>query len=237
MAIINLFWDRDMLDKGLRLHTTWDISRYPHMLVMGATGSGKSYAVRLIMGRLAAKRAPHAKLTVCDYKADDFRFLEGCSRYYAFDRSIDGLNSFYCDFQERQSGTDKSRGMRLLVFDEWAAFLAMLEKKEASEMQKKLATLLMLGRSFNTHVLISVQRADSEYFAKSRDNLSNKVIAMGNISKESAAMFGFERENMMPCTQAGQGHVLTNGTDLQPIIVPTINRPELLERTIKKAVM
>lgn len=231
--IISLFRDRAFPKYDLPVN--WDTRRCPHLLVVGATGSGKTYAVKLLMGKVA-KYAPNAKITVCDYKAEDFRFLNGCSRYYAFDRCADGLNAFFTEFEARQSGEDDSRTMRLLVFDEWAAFLQNLDKKELAEVQKKLATLLMLGRSFNVHVLISVQRADAEYFAKSRDNFSI-VIAMGNISKESAAMFGFDRQQFMPCRQQGQGHLLINGTKQLPIEVPRVRSFEELHNKIRVAVV
>lgn len=231
--IIQLFRDRAYLKYDLPVN--WDIQRYPHFIVTGATGSGKTVAVKTIMERVA-KHAPNAKITVCDYKAEDFRFLDGCSRYYAFDRCAEGLDHFFSEFQARQSGEDDSRTMRLLVFDEWAAFLSNLDKKELAEVQKKLATLLMLGRSFNVHVLISVQRADAEYFAKSRDNFSI-VIAMGNISKESAAMFGFDRQQFMPCRQQGQGHLLLNGTKQLPIEVPRVRSFEELHNKIRVAVV
>lgn len=234
MAIIPFAINREILMAHRQIvSSSWDINRCPHLLIVGATGSGKTYAVKLLLGKIA-KYAHHAAITVCDYKAEDFRFLDGCSRYYAFERCTDGVNRFFEEFQARQSNEDCNRTMRLLMFDEWAAFLSNLEKKEAAETQKKLATLLMLGRSFNFHVIISAQRADAEYFAKARDNFS-AVIAMGNVSKESAAMFGFDREQMLNCSEKGQGHILRNGTDLEPIIIPRIKNMKLLEYTIRAA--
>ena len=235
MAMIPFAINRSILENHEEaIYSNWDSRCCPHILVVGATGSGKTYAVKLLMGKVA-KYAPNAKITVCDYKAEDFRFLNGCSRYYAFDHCAEGLDRFFSEFQARQSGDDDSRTMRLLVFDEWAAFLQNLDKKDAAEAQKKLATLLMLGRSFNIHVIVSTQRADAEYFSKARDNFS-MVIAMGNLSKESAAMFGFDREAMLNCYEAGQGHILRNGVDLEPIIVQRVRNMKLLEETIRRAV-
>ena len=59
---------------------------------------------------------------------------------------------FYNCFLNRQSGKDNNRNFLLLVWDEWASYILSLDKKVAEEEKKKLAILLMLGRSFNVHV-------------------------------------------------------------------------------------
>lgn len=231
---IPLFWQAELLDYGCRYPAFWNVGFSPHMLIIGNTGSGKTYAEELLLGRVS-KYIPDAEVTVCDFKADDFRFLRGCKRYYEFTDCQRGLDDFYTAFLARQQGNRIDRSFRLLVFDEWASFLNFLDKKAAEEAKKKLATLLMLGRSFNVHVLICQQRADAEYFAKARDNIS-VVLAMGNVSKESALMFGFPRDEMEPASGVGSGYMLTNGTDLTRIQVPLVRFPERLKAAIKSVV-
>lgn len=229
-----LFWDAVLLRAGIRYPVIWDYEHCPHLLIVGSTGSGKSYAVKLIMGRIS-KYVPDAALTVCDFKADDFTFLRGCDRYYEFTDCKQGLDDFYNSFLARQQGNNLDRSFSILILDEWASFLNTLEKKQAEVAKQKLATLLMLGRSFNVHVLVSQQRADAQYFSTARDNF-NTIIALGNISKESAAMFGFDRDSMQPVHQLGGGYILTNGTDLQEIQVPFIRDPAKLTRAIQTLV-
>lgn len=223
-----------MLRAGIRYPVVWDYEHCPHLLVVGSTGSGKTYAVKLIIGRIS-KFLPGASVTVADFKADDFTFLRGCSRYYEFTDCKRGLDDFYDAFLARQQGNNLDRSFSMLIVDEWASFLANLGKKEAEEAKRKLSTLLMLGRSFNCHILVSQQRADAQYFSTARDNF-NTIIALGNISKESAAMFGFNRDSMQPVRQLGGGYMLTNGTDLQEIQVPSIRDPAKLNRAIQTLV-
>lgn len=223
--------DRDLWQEGISYEVFWDYKHFPHVLCFGSTGSGKTYAVKLLIGTIALK-IPQAKILICDFKADDFKFLNGCTRYFQFTDCAVGLDAFVKMFEARQSGTDESRDFRLLVFDEWASYCNNLDKKAVEEEKRKLATLLMLGRSFNVHVLVSQQRADAEYFAKSRDNFS-VVIALGNISKESCLMFGFDRDAMKPARHTGEGHILFNGDDLRSIVVPTVSRPDRLEAAIR----
>lgn len=93
--------------------------------------------------------------------------------------------------------------------------------------------LLMLGRSFNIHVLISQQRVDASYFNSARDNF-NLVIGLGNLSSEGKEMMFKEfKEEMRPDRKQGTGYMLTNGTNFTPIVVPTITNIENLHSYIR----
>lgn len=213
----------------------WDFKRCPHAIVVGATGSGKTYFVKLLLGRIAT-HISDAKVVLCDFKNDDFRFLEGFPNHYAFTRCGDGLDYFFEAFQRRQQGENPSRSFRLLVFDEWASYLSMLDKKSAEVAKSKLATLLMLGRSFNYHVLISQQRADASYFATARDQFSN-ILSLGNLSREGRDMlFSSFKDQIQPVQRLGEGYMLTNGITLYHIKVPHVRDEERLENTIKRLV-
>lgn len=232
--MIDLVLDRDLLQDGIYHYHKWDYKRIPHMLIFGSSGSGKTHLVKLILARIGL-HIPDASVTLCDFKADDFSFLKGMSSYYEFTNCTEGLDRFYQAFTMRQTGEDRSRSFRLLLFDEWASYLNTLDKKDAESARTKLSSLLMLGRSFNFHVLISQQRADAEYFSKARDNFG-VVIALGNISKESAAMFSFDRDKMESVSEIGSGYMLVNGSKLRAIKVPAVRDVAKLERYIRKTV-
>ena len=210
-------------------YLTWNPTRSPHLLVVGATGTGKTYAVKLLLGRIA-NYIPDSEITLCDFKHDDFCFLDGASRYYTFDRCMDGLDAFYSTFHA-------PRFFHLLVFDEWASFVSMLDKKEAEDAKRKLATLIMLGRSFNIHVLVSQQRADAAYFSTARDNF-NAVIALGNLSRESRDMlFSSFRDEMKPVRNLGEGYMLLNGITIHHVQVPIVTNSQKLDNMIRRLVM
>lgn len=211
----------------------WDYLHNPHFLVIGATGSGKTYFVKLLLGRIAT-HLENAQVVICDYKHDDFRFLDGAANYYAYNRCKEGLDFFYDCFQNQQQKPKTSRIFRLLIFDEWASYLSMLDKKCAESAKNKLATLLMLGRSYNFHVLVSQQRADASYFSTARDQFSC-VCAFGNLSREGKDMFfsGF-KDKIRPVYRLGEGYLLINGVILHHVQVPRVRNPTLLEDTICK---
>lgn len=238
MQVLNgrlpLYFDASLLRSGIQYPVIWEYKHCPHLMIVGPTGSGKTYALKILLGRIS-KYVPGAAVTICDFKSDDFTFLRGCGRYYEFVDCKQGLDDFYHTFLARQQGNNLDRSFCLLVFDEWASFLNNLEKKEAEEAKRQLSTLLMLGRSFNVHVLVSQQRADAQYFSTARDNFSG-IIALGNLSKESALMLGFDRDKLEPVRGIGAGYMLMNGTDLQEIQVPTVRDNTKLEGAIKSLV-
>lgn len=220
-------------DAQTRAKIGWNVERCPHILVTGSTGSGKSFLIASIMGRVALHT--DGMVWLCDPKNDDFRYCDGAPRYYGFDACTEGLESFYSAFESRRRGDDPSRSLLLLVFDEWAAYLNLLDKKQADAQKAKLATLLMLGRSFHVHVLVGVQRADAQHFSTARDQFSI-VIALGNISKEAAHMFGFPLDEMEPVSGVGAGHMLINGADLRRVQVPVVNNVNKLHDAVRLAV-
>ena len=234
--IIGLFLDEHLLNYGIEKYTLWNPATAPHIVIFGATGTGKTYATKLMLGRIA-KNYSDSQFFVCDYKGDsDFSFLNGEDRFFRFLDCENGLANFYDRFEQRQSGKDSTRHFLLLFFDEWASYILNLDKKKAEDENRKLATLLMLGRSFNVHVLISQQRVDASYFNAARDNF-NLVIALGNLSAEGKEMMFREfKDEMKPDRKQGTGYMLTNGTDLTPIVVPSVYDMNHLNQYIEQAV-
>lgn len=233
---IPIFLYEQYLNYRIEKYVMWNPFQAPHAVIFGNTGSGKTYATKIFLGRVS-KYFPDSQITICDFKGDtDFSFLTGEDRFYRFLDCEKGLANFYKQFEQRQSGEDQQRNFRLLVFDEWASYCLNCDKKKAEEEKKRLATLLMLGRSFNVHVLISQQRVDAAYFLSARDNIS-LVIALGNLSAEGKEMMFREfKDQMKPDRKRGTGYMITNGTDFTPIVVPVISNPDRLNHYIYQAV-
>lgn len=217
--------------QDLRVAVDWYTETAPMGCCFGTTGSGKTYALKLMCGKLV--KYGKAKLTVCDGKGGgDFDFLKGCDRYAAIDVTA-VFDRFYNSFLARQRGEDESRDMMVLMFDEWSAYLDGLDEKKHMEAQrKKLGQLLRLGRSFRTHVLLGQQRMDSTYFQGFRENF-NLVIGLSNLSKESRDMFFSEyKEQMEPNRARGTGYMTVNGASFTPVAVPKVNDLDKLHRAI-----
>lgn len=209
MAItIPLVPDKSLFDSGITKYISWDYKKNPHMVIFGSTGSGKTYLLKIILGRIS-KYIEDSELIVCDFKADDdFSFLSGSANFYRFSECSKGLEKAVEILHMRQRTDSLDRHFVALVFDEWASFLNHLDKKSAEKAKQDLSTLLMLGRSFGIHVILSQQRLDASYFGSSRDNFSI-VIGMGTLSKESVQMmFSDFKEEINACHSQGFGSLL-----------------------------
>ena len=232
---INLVPDATLYASGILKYIKWNYEKNPHMVIFGSTGSGKTYLLKILLARIG-KHIPDAELVVCDYKSDDdFTFLDGLSNFYRFDKCMDGLERAVQLLHERQHGQNKDRHFFCLVFDEWASFLNNLDKKSAEYAKQSLAVLLMLGRSYNLHVIVSQQRLDASYFNSSRDNFS-VICGMGTLSKESVQMMFSDYKDVIESNKPqGQGSIII-GNQFKSIIVATVWDDNKLRDSILSAV-
>ena len=148
---------------------------------------------------------------------------------------MEGLELAVKTLQERQHAISTERNFVALVFDEWASFLNMLDKKTAEHAKQCLSVLLMLGRSFNVHVIVSQQRLDASYFNASRDNFS-VVFGMGTLSKESVEMmFSDYKDIIQRSKPQGHGSAII-GNQFKDVVVPFVRNPAAMNRFIRDAV-
>lgn len=216
--IMELFYNTRLLDYGTARYINWDYKMFPNLLVLGNTGSGKSYALRLLLARVV-HQIPDSRLWVCDYKKE---FLsEPAPRYWGYKDVMSGFNDFYTVLEDRLDG-NPDRSFCCLLIDEYISWLSSMEKKESEEVKKRMAQLLFMVRSLNMHVILGCQRGMAESFSYgSRDCLN--VLFLGSPSKESIRSFvtGEEADIIKPCGQ-GAGYILFDGRPPKAITVPTI---------------
>lgn len=233
---IPILYDDELLKLGFEKEIMWEPDKAPHMIIIGTTGSGKTYLSKTICGKIAIYEKD-SEIFVCDFKGDDdFAFLQGSQNFYRFTECAEGLNAFYERFLKRQKGVDKARNMLALFFDEWASYLTFIDKKQAEQEKNKMSLLLLLSRSFNLHIIISQARADAQYFGTVRDCL-NVVIGLHNLSETSKEMmFNEFRHEMLPDRTRGTGYMTMNSSNLRAVYAGRIKNMDKLHRAIKEAV-
>ncbi|GHV40104.1 hypothetical protein FACS189490_04800 [Clostridia bacterium] len=233
-------YDKELLE-GYRLkqYLYWDYTLFPNLLVLGNSGSGKSYLLRLILGHISATFISGGELTtakawIADYKNEILSV--SAMRFYGYKDTLRGFDEFYSAFEARLSHEDSERSFQLLVIDEYVSWLASMDKKEAEEIKKRMATLLFMVRSLNMHVILGCQRGMAENFSfGSRDCLN--VIFLGAPSRESVHSFVDKEaaDVMKPCVR-GQGYACFDGKQPQAFIVPKVTNFDEINAAIMQLV-
>lgn len=194
---------------------TWNYQAYPHALIIGATGTGKTTALkRLVLALLAEQPRSEIYLASFKHKDDDFQFLNESSHFASYARCREMFDTFFNRYLDRVNGDDPNRFPLRLVFDEWAGFIIIQPKNEQEELLRRLGLLLMTGRSLGIQIILAMQRPDVMFFKSGavRDNVG-LTLAMGNLTTDGASMVYPSQYTKLlkPCTLIGQGHMLIGG--------------------------
>jgi hypothetical protein len=205
---------------------------------VGNSGSGKSYLLSQILGRVGL--IEKSKIWLADYKnSGDFgEFDPQLHRYYARDDYTAAIEEFSELVTARIDKEDLSRDLRVLVLEEYGAYLNSISAKAESERVRKLvANMLYLARFTNSFIFICSQRIFAEHLIfGSRDSICNSVLMADPSSESLQAFTTAEERKLMTPKQQGEGYLIREGKKPLGITVSTITRPEKLRAAILRAV-
>ena len=227
--------DADLLARGVRVYLPIDLDAHPHLLCVGATGTGKTYALALLLGKLAKYEAG-VRLVVCDFKKSGFDWLDGHDGFYGYTDVLDGIGTVYTEFTARLEANNPARNSRkiVLLIDEYGALVSALDKKQADEIKRKVGNILLMGRSLGIHLIIGIQRADAEYFRAGARDQFGAMLMLGNLSKEQKLMLAPDcRDQMTAVNGRGQGYLLLDGLGLYHVQVPRVADSDRLHEPIR----
>lgn len=229
-----------MTEKPIKI----DILTTGQLCCVGGTGSGKSMTVLYLLYNIlkyAKEEKCKIELYICDFKkSGDFKDIT--NNFAEFDKITELIERYYEEF-ERTS--ENSPIIKILLIDEYAGYMIWLsqnDKKKAEKIKSIISTILMLGRSRHCYVWCVQQRISASLFPTGIGAIDNFQIClgMGRLSIESRkSLFAGEHledreyeERYRPKT--GQGFVLIDGQDIQPIQIPYINDKERLKTLLRK---
>lgn len=204
-----------------------------NLLVVGATGTGKSVVIKIIMSKLAKYR-PDSTLWLLDFKKFDFREFMHIPNYYGYTDCLQGLNDYYAAFKAQQA-TGVAGAPNYLIIDEWGSFITSLNRGDAEQARKILAELLATGRSYNYIPIVGTQRGDASYLQNSRDNFLC-CLALGNLSPEGRRMvFPDSVKGQITMCKQREGHLYIDGVGLEKIRIEHIPDIDALDASIREA--
>lgn len=219
------------------------VKTHCHALITGSSGSGKSYALLFLFGKLLQEN-PQIEIWFCDFKnSEDFAFLKGYPYYYSGNSCYEGIMAYYDRFStDRETGNIQKR--HLLVIDEYPALISYLTTKDKQDKTKKandilgaVAEILMLGRGIEYGIWIVTQRADAILFANgARDNFM-VIVGLGRMSKEQKGMIFAGEEVPEKVYHQGEGCILADGHPLCEIAYPRIANIIAWKKHIKEILM
>lgn len=217
---------------------SYKLSKTPHSLIVGGTGSGKSF---FILGKIVSylNLTPQAELYIIDPKKADLsllRFIEGMQdrvvtepnqiakmlrelveimedRYTTYFNDISAFGKDYTDF-----------GLPpiILIFDEYAAFLSSVDKKLAKEVEDYIFTIVMKGRQAGVTIEILLQRPSADILSTNVRAQMGFKAGLGNMDKIGYNMiFDTNDVDYKTVTEKGGGYIQIDGIHTAPVYFET----------------
>ena len=207
---------------GVKISVDFDVT--PHLLIVGPTGSRKTTATRLLIGKLALQNSD-VIFRFADFKNwGDYDFAK--NKLLDMQDAIDDGDMM---LKTRQGWHHDIYEPYFLILDEFPSFILSLDSKERKKYQSSVSRLLMMGRSFNIHLVLIAQRPDSSLFSNgARDNFGFRL-GLGGLSSESRTML-FSGEKGDPDwfnNKPGEGILYREGIGVSHVKLPVFDLKKL----------
>lgn len=195
----------------------WDISKEPHALITGVTGSGKSMFINYLFKCFKMKGAHIYTIDpkLADLYAISKKHLD--ESQYAVDTDdvialLKHLNDILTYRQNILSSKYDEIGLDaykvkmipiVLFYDELAAFVMTLDDKDKkAEYDRLLKKLILKGRSAGINIVLSMQKPLATTISTDiRDQLSFRVVLGKNTPKDTRRIVFGESDNQVVMTE------------------------------------
>ncbi|MDU3845578.1 FtsK/SpoIIIE domain-containing protein [Clostridium perfringens] len=217
---------------------SYRLSKTPHSLIVGGTGSGKSF---FILGKIVSylSLTPQAELYIVDPKKADLsllRFIGGMEekvvtepnqiakmlrevveimedRYKTYFNDISAFGKDYTDF---------GLSPVILIFDEFSAFIHSVDKKLSKEVLDYIFTIVMKGRQAGVQVEILMQRPSADDLPTNIRAQMGFKAGLGAMDKIGYNMiFDTNDVDFKTVTEKGGGYIQIDGVHTAPVYFET----------------
>lgn len=219
----------------LQPNLDWDISKSPHAIISGTTGSGKSYFTNYLIAMSAIKGC---YLILADPKRSDLSAMadflpEHCvshdpsgilklvqSAVEIMAKRYELMDSFRREHKELFQSDFSQYGFCpvLLVVEELAALVSVFDKSSRNEFDSLIKRITLQGRQAGVGLVSIMQQPNANNIATESRSQTGLRIMLGNATQsEYRMLFG---DNFMPSTSAqgvGRGYCSVLGETCGPI--------------------
>lgn len=215
---------------------------YPHFLISGQSGSGKSYLANQIVVQAIIKGY---EVVILDLKRSYGLYRDFADYSYELDDIVSKLKSVESQMASRmkqlQPELDKNPNVlavdvgfkpKLVVIEEYISLISSLDKKQKEEVERIVKNLSVLARQSNIHILMVMQAAGTENInATTRSNLTK--ILLGNAqSNILTATFGTGADIPNVHSKMSKGEGLIQLDRITMLRVPKIDDIENFKEVI-----
>ena len=163
---------------------TADLADCPHLLVGGATNSGKSVFLRSLLVCLLETNTPTTlRLLIVDPKRTDFSFFNGLPHLIGEEvitdpeRSKQLLLSLTDEMRQRQEimqgrsmkvqdfnqrFPDEALPMIVVIIDEYAQLVSLMSRNERADFEQELMQVAAVARATGIHLILATQRPSAD---------------------------------------------------------------------------
>lgn len=162
-----------------------DLSEFPHLLVAGATNSGKSVFLRNLVLCLIANYGPNdLQLLIVDPKQTDFSFFDPLPHLISGkiitnpEEARDRLLALVKEEMPRRQQAMRGRSLKIkdfnarfpsealppivAIIDEYAQLLSIMNKKDREAFERDLMSLAAVARATGIHLVLATQRPSAD---------------------------------------------------------------------------
>lgn len=198
----------------------WEYDKLPHMLCIGGTGGGKTYFILTLIETLLKT---NAVLYILDPKRSDLADLAVIlpNVYSHKEEMVACLQEFYDGMMSRTEEMKKMPNYKtgknyaycglephFLIFDEYVAFVEMLDHRERENVLTLLKKIVMLGRQMGYFLILACQRPDAKYLGDGIRDQFNFRVALGRNSELGYGMvFGDSDKKFFLKDIKGRGYL------------------------------
>lgn len=218
----------------------WNYIKFPHALVAGVTGGGKSFFMMYLLKQFVEIGF---ECEICDFKMSDMSFFESIPSFkgHVFDTN-DGIDMCVRKFREDmearkielkelsggQSGLDYrdfDMKPRALFFDEYVAYLSSLSFRESDKMMENLKQIILLGRQLGFYLVMGMQRPDAKFLPDGMRDQFGLRVSLGKLAPQGYAMMYGDTDKAFkaqPEEIKGWGYSDAGGATIHQLFAPFV---------------
>lgn len=210
-----------------------DVRDYPHFLISGSSGSGKSYLANQLVIQSIAK---DWEVVICDIKRSYGLYKAYADYVYEIEDIVDKLKQMESEMNQRLEAlqstldynpqaiaVDAGYRPKIIVIEEYISLLSSMDKKQKDEVERIVKNISVLARQVDIHLMIVMQSAGTENInSTTRSNLT-KVLLGNAQSNIMTATFGTGVDIPKTNTKMSKGEGLIQLDRISLVRVPRID--------------